>query len=73
MLTSLPLSSQALVVHDCLVTFDDELRLIWNRKRSAASWLFLANRATAVIIIINAILSYATAVVGRSLHSAMLL
>ena len=43
----------ALVVYDYLLTIEDEVQLIWRRKTSSASLLFLANRVTSLILIVD--------------------
>ena len=33
------------MLYEYLLTVEDELELIWNRRMSSASWIFFANRA----------------------------
>ena len=49
------------------MTLEDEWELIWRRTMSAASWLFLANRATVGIYVINEVMSYASSKVTAHL------
>ncbi|PSR75618.1 hypothetical protein PHLCEN_2v9019 [Hermanssonia centrifuga] len=34
----------ALVVYDYIITIDQEITLVWRRKWSLATWIFIANR-----------------------------
>ncbi|TBU35624.1 hypothetical protein BD311DRAFT_648127 [Dichomitus squalens] len=38
----------ALLVYDTCLTYDQELRLIWSQKTSAAMWIYVSNRYLAI-------------------------
>ena len=43
--------------YDQLLTVEDELDIIWRRQMSPSSWLFLANRFTLVIGVVEFVLT----------------
>ena len=48
---ALPLS--AFMLYDSFLTMEDEIELVWRRNKSPSLWLFLANRATVVLGIVD--------------------
>ena len=42
--------SSALLAYENLITLNDEVELVWKRKKTIASWLFLASTTTATPI-----------------------
>ena len=43
----------ALVVYDSILTIEDEVELIWRRKLSIASAVFITNRIGASLFVVN--------------------
>ena len=52
------------MLYDCLLTMEDELVLVWRRKMSPSSWIFLANRATVVINVFDLATTVISTTVG---------
>ena len=46
----------ALLAYDSILTFEDEVELIWRRKLSIASAVFITNRIAASLIVMDSIL-----------------
>ena len=44
--------SPVLLVYDCVLTSKDELDLIWRRRKSVASVIFVANRVPAALFVV---------------------
>ena len=41
----------ALLCYDYVVTFDQEISVIWQRKWTGATWLFISNRYAALLLL----------------------
>ena len=57
--------SSALLAYENLITLNDEVELVWKRKKTIASWLFLANRAILAVFIVDEVVEYAGSAVRR--------
>ena len=44
----------ALMIYDYLLTMGDEVELIWRRKMSTSSWIFITNRLVLIIFVVVA-------------------
>ena len=55
----LTLTFAALILYEHFLTLDDEWDLIWSRKLSASSVIFLVNRAAGIIYTLALILRFA--------------
>ena len=54
--------SPALLAYEHLLTWKDELDLVWRRKMGIVSWIFLANRAILAAFVLEYALSTAKSV-----------
>ena len=50
------------MLHDYLLTVDDERKLLWRRKMGASSFLFLANRVQVIVYTIAQFMRYSSTV-----------
>ena len=56
LLTTAMLILVALLAYDSILTFEDEVELIWRRKLSIASAVFITNRIAALLFVVYNIL-----------------
>lgn len=64
------------MLYDCILTMGDELELVWGGRVCSSTWLFLANRATLVVHLINVAMSAAGNIVRMRhllIHAALLI
>ena len=54
------------MLYEYVLTMEDEVELLWRRKMSTASWIFLLNRMVPVIMIMDQALTFAGASVRNS-------
>ena len=59
------------MLYEYLLTFEDEVELLWRRKMNFSSWLFLANRAIIVIMIVYLALNFAGTTVSTKAVSGL--
>ena len=57
--------SSALLAYENVITLEDEVELIWGRKKTFASWLFLANRAILAAFVLDELIEYVDPAVRR--------
>ena len=66
-----PIFEIVLAFYDCILTLPDELSLVWRRKWTGSTWLFVANRifmlALAVYNIVPAIPQVSIAIIQKTL------
>ena len=62
-------TSTALILYEYILTLDDELDLIWRRKMSASSLIFLANRVTVIVYTVGLALMFSGPDVSNLLWS----
>ena len=53
------------MLYDWLLTLEAERKFLWLRKSSLASWIYVANRAVAIMLLINNFLFYLKTIVRR--------